>query len=130
MREQTLLRQWGNTDSAPEGSGHYCGSEEIQIALLREQSLLRPWGNADEVPAGADTAAARGNTEKAPAGADTTAVVGKYRESSCGSGHCCGSGEKTAGGSMWEGGGVRVMERRGCCGVSKGDGQLGFGGLP
>ncbi len=113
-----------NIDSAPEGSGHHCGSEEIQIALLREQSLLRLWGNADEAPAGADTAAARGNTEKAPAGADTTAVVGKYRESSCGSGHCCGSGEKTAGGSVW------VTERRGCCGVSKGDGQLGSGGLP
>ncbi len=32
------------------------------------------------------------------------------------------------------GGGVRVMERSGCCGVSevysKGDGRLGSGGLP
>ncbi len=72
----------GNTDSAPEGSSHYCGSDEIQVALLR----------------GAVTAAARGNTEKAPAGADTTAAVGKYRESSCGSGHCCGSEENTVGG--------------------------------
>ncbi len=25
----------GNTDSAPEGSSHYCGSDEIQVALLR-----------------------------------------------------------------------------------------------
>ncbi len=117
LLERALLRQW-ETDSAPEGSSHYCGSEEIQVALLR----------------GAVTAAARGNAEKAPAGADTTAAVGKYRESSCGSGHCCGSEEKTVGGSVWEGGGVRVMERRGCYGVSevysKGDGRLGSGGLP
>ncbi len=57
LLEQALLRQWGNTDSAPAGadtaaavgkyrerscgSRHYCGSGEIQIALLREQSLLR-----------------------------------------------------------------------------------------
>ncbi len=53
---------------------------------------------------GAVTAAARGNTEKAPAGADTTAAVGKYRESPCGSGHCCGSEEKTAGGDCVGGG--------------------------
>ncbi len=92
LREQTLLRQCGNTDSAPEGSIHYCGSEEIQKRLLRERRLLRRWGN----------------TEKAPAGVDTTAAVGKYRESSCGSGHCCGSGEKQLGGGgvcgMWGGG--------------------------
>ncbi len=36
-----LLGQWGNTGSAPEGSSHYSGSDEIQIALLLEQSLLR-----------------------------------------------------------------------------------------
>ncbi len=121
LRERTLLRQCGNTGSAPEGSIHYCGSEEIQVALLREQSLLQ----------------ARGNTEKAPAGADTTAAVGKYRKGSCGSGHCCSSEEKTAGGDCvgerGGGGGLRVMERRGCYGVSevysKGDGQLGSGGL-
>ncbi len=57
LREQTLLRQWGNTDSAPAGadtaaavgkyrkgscrSGHYCGSGEIQKRLLRERALLR-----------------------------------------------------------------------------------------
>ncbi len=34
-----------------------------------------------------------GNTDSAPAGADTAAAVGKYRERSCGSRHCCGSGE-------------------------------------
>ncbi len=50
--------------------------------LLREQSLLWQWGNIEKVPAGAGTAAA----------------VGKYRESSCGSGHCCGSEEKQLGG--------------------------------
>ncbi len=113
MREQTLLRRWGNTDSAPEGSGHYCGSEEIQIALLREQSLLRPWGNADEAPAGADTAAARGNTEKAPAGADTTAVVGKYRESSCGKRALLRQwGKKQLGGVCGRGGGEGDGEER------------------
>ncbi len=41
LREQTLLQQCGNTDSAPEGSIHYCGSEEIQKRLLRERRLLR-----------------------------------------------------------------------------------------
>ncbi len=35
----------------------------------------------------------RKNIEKAPAGAGTAAAVGKYREGSCWSGHCCGSGE-------------------------------------
>ncbi len=36
----------------------------------------------------------RGREEKkAPAGADTAAAVGKYRERSCGSRQCCGSGE-------------------------------------
>ncbi len=53
-----------------------------------------------------------GNTEKAPAGAGTAAAVGK---------------------NSW-GGGVRVMERRGCYGVSevysKVDRRLGSGGLP
>ncbi len=74
LREQTLLRQWGNTDSAPVGadtaaavgkyrkgscgSGHYCGSGEIQKRLLREQTLLRQWGNTDSAPEGAVTAAA------------------------------------------------------------------------
>ncbi len=77
---------------------------------------------------------ARGNTEKAPAGADTSAAVGKYRKSSCGSGHCCGSEEKTAGGIVWEGGGgggdgeERLLWGFG--GVFKGDGRLGSGGLP
>ncbi len=47
------------------------------MVLLRERALLRQWGNV----------------EKAPAGADTAAAVGKYWEGSCGSGHCCGSGE-------------------------------------
>ncbi len=61
--------------------------------------------------------------------------MGKYRESSCGSGHCCGSGKKQLGGEcVGGGGGVRVMERSGCYGVSeeysKGDGRLGSGGLP
>ncbi len=46
--------------------------------LLREQSLLRQWRNI----------------EKAPTGAGTAAAVGKNRESSCGSRHYCGSGEK------------------------------------
>ncbi len=41
LLEQSLLGQWGNTGSAPEGSSHYSGSDEIQIALLLEQSLLR-----------------------------------------------------------------------------------------
>ncbi len=119
LREQTLLRQCGNTDSTPEGSSHYCGSEEIQKRLLRERRLLRRWGN----------------TEKAPAGADTTAVVGKYRESSCGSGHCCGSGEKQLGGGGGgrEGGGEGDGKERLLWGLevySKGDGRLGSGGLP
>ncbi len=47
------------------------------MELLREQTLLRQWGNIDSAPAGADTAAA----------------VGKYGLRSCGSRHCCGSGE-------------------------------------
>ncbi len=54
----------------------------------------------------------------------------KYRESSCGSGHCCGSGKKQLGG----GGGGEYDGESGCCGVSgvysKGDGRLGSGGLP
>ncbi len=99
-------------------SRHCCGSGEIQIALLREQTLLRQWGNTEKAPAGAGTAAARGNTEKAPAEADTTAAVGKYRESSCGSGHCCGSEEKQLGD---------------CVGGRGGDGEerllWGFGGV-
>ncbi len=70
----------------------------------------------------------RGNTEKAPSGVDTAAAVGKYRESSCGSGYCCGSGKNSWGGS------VGVMERSGCYGVSeeysRGGGRLGSGGLP
>ncbi len=40
------------------GSGHYCGSGEIQKRLLREQTLLRQWGNTEKAPAGAGTAAA------------------------------------------------------------------------
>ncbi|RXN27174.1 hypothetical protein ROHU_020314 [Labeo rohita] len=95
--EWTLLRQWGNGEKGSCGSGHYCGSVEIQgnscwsghyygsveiqgrhgkqKRLLQEQMLLQQCGNV----------------EKAPAGADTAAAVWKYREGSCGSGHCCGS---------------------------------------
>ncbi len=41
-----------------------------------------------------DTAAAVGKyIYGAPAGANTAAAVGRYWWSSCGSGHCCGSGE-------------------------------------
>ncbi len=47
------------------------------MELLRERTLLRQWGN----------------NGKAPAGAGTAAAVGKYILCSCGSRHCCGSGE-------------------------------------
>ncbi len=95
LRERTLLRQWGNIDSAPAGadtaaavgkywegscgSGHCCGSGEIYIVLLREQTLLRQWGN----------------NGKAPAGAGTAAAVGENRKRSYWSRHCCSSGENT-----------------------------------
>ncbi len=103
LLERALLRQWGNTGSAPEGSSHYSGSDEIQIALLLEQSLLRRGeiqkgsfgsrhccgngGNTEKAPAGAGTAAAVGKTvglgwggeEKAPVGASTAAAVREYR---------------------------------------------------
>ncbi len=53
------------------------GSGEVLMELLRERTLLRQWGN----------------NGKAPAGAGTAAAVGKYILCSCGSRHCCGSGE-------------------------------------
>ncbi len=113
QQEQTLLRQWGNTDSAPEGSSHYCGSEEIQVLLLREQSLLRRGEIQKRLLREQSLLRQWGNTEKAPAGADTAAAVRKKQL-----GGLCG----------------RVTERRGCYGVSevysKGDGRLGSGGLP
>ncbi len=43
LREQTLLRQWGNTDSAPAGA-----------------DTTETVGNTDSAPAGAGTAAAVG----------------------------------------------------------------------
>ncbi len=106
QQEQTLLRQWGNTDSAPEGSSHYCGSEEIQVLLLREQSLLRRGEIQKRLLREHTQLRQWGNTEKAPAGADTAAAVRKKLL-----GGLCG----------------RVTERRGCYGVSevysKGDGR-------
>ncbi len=47
----------------------------------------------ERAPAGADTTAVVGKTDSAPAGAVTAGAVGKYREGSCWSRHCCGSGE-------------------------------------
>ncbi len=51
----------------------------------------------------------RGNTEKAPSGVDTAAAVGKYRESSCGSGYCCGSGKNSWGGECGGDGEERLL---------------------
>ncbi len=76
------------------GSGHYCGSGEIQKRLLREQTLLRQWGN----------------TEKAPTGAGTAAAVKKKKL-----GGLCGREGEGGGG----GGGGGVTERGGCYGVSE-----------
>ncbi|RXN14699.1 hypothetical protein ROHU_028570 [Labeo rohita] len=105
LLEWTLLRQCGNTGKAGKtektpagadaaaavwecrkgscGSGHCCGSVEMQGRLLRERALLRQCRSIEKAPAGADTAAAVGrnrekrqvllqqwgNLEKAPAGA-------------------------------------------------------------
>ncbi len=67
----------GNTGSAPEGSSHYSGSDEIQIALLLEQSLLRR-GEIQKGSFGSRHCCGNGgNTEKAPAGAGTAAAVGE-----------------------------------------------------
>ncbi len=66
---------WWKGEGGDLGNGEGRGREEKR--LLLEQALLRQWGNTDSASAGADTAAA----------------VGKYRERSCGSRHCCGSGE-------------------------------------
>ncbi|KAL0166049.1 hypothetical protein M9458_037893, partial [Cirrhinus mrigala] len=96
LLEWTLLRQCGNTGKAGNtektpvgaeaaavvwecrkgscGSGHCCGSVEIQGRLLWERALLRHCRSI----------------EKAPAGAVTPAAVGRNREKGR---HCCGSGE-------------------------------------
>ncbi|RXN18781.1 hypothetical protein ROHU_026074 [Labeo rohita] len=128
----TLLRQCGNTEEAPAGadtaaagwkygegscgSGHCCGSMEIQGRLLREWTLLWQCRNTEKACAGVDTAEAVGKwrerllwertllrqcgntgkvgkTEKTPAGADAAVAVWECRKGSCGSGHCCGSVE-------------------------------------
>ncbi len=98
-----------------------------------EQTLLRQWGNIEKAPAGAGTAAARENTEKAPAGADTTAAVGKYRESSCGSGHCSVSASEELSSEEKQLGGLCGREGGGGGGGGGGDGEerllWGFGGV-
>ncbi len=60
LRERTLLRQWGNMDSAPAGADTAAAVGKIMGRLLRERALLRQWGNIYCAPAGADTAAAVG----------------------------------------------------------------------
>ncbi len=105
LREQTLLRQWGNTDSAPEGSSHYCGSEEIQVALLREQSLLRRGEIQKRLLREQTLLRQWGNTEKAPAGAGTAAAVRKKQLG----GDCVGGGGGEGDGEerlLWGFGGV------------------------
>ncbi len=44
LREQTLLRQWGNNGKAPAGAGTAAAVGEKQEALLLEQTLLQQWG--------------------------------------------------------------------------------------
>ncbi len=80
------MRERGG-DWVTERGGCYGGRDVLSLtgwpirvwwaSLVWEQTLLRQWGNIDGAPAGAGTATA----------------VGKYRKGSCGSRHCCGSGE-------------------------------------
>ncbi|RXN22408.1 hypothetical protein ROHU_023483 [Labeo rohita] len=88
-----MLRQGGNTGKAPVGaytaaavwkysegscgSGHYCGSVEIQRKLVLEWTLLRQWANG----------------EKGSCGSGRYYSSEEIQGNSCWSGHYCGSVE-------------------------------------
>ncbi|RXN36637.1 hypothetical protein ROHU_002792 [Labeo rohita] len=69
LREQSLLRQGGNTEEAPAGA----------------DTTAAVWKYREGFCGGS------GKTEKTPAAADAAVAVWECRKGSCGSGHCCGS---------------------------------------